>query len=111
MDRVDSSSPKQIADAIKTVNQTPSLRNQVGATILWDLYDAPNHTLSRAEIEAKHGDVLDLHFGWYCRRVAEELGDENPPAFALTNHLIENGKPQVLTLKPSVIAAMPPRKK
>jgi hypothetical protein len=111
MNKVDASSPKQIADAIKTVNQTLELRSKVGITILWDLFDAPNHTLTRTDIEAKHGDVLDLHFGWFCQRVAGELGDANPPAFALTNHLIDGEKPQVFTLKPSVVAAMPKRAK
>ncbi len=74
---VDESTPAAIAKAIKHVNQTPGLRIKPGIEALWALYRAPGHTLPRQMIEKEFG-AFDLHFGWFCRRVAEELGAENP---------------------------------
>ncbi|MDF2117754.1 hypothetical protein PY365_19425 [Roseiarcaceae bacterium H3SJ34-1] len=102
---VDSSSPEQIAKAIRTVNQTPGLRIQPGIDALWALYNAPGHSMKRSEIDDKYG-AFDLHFGWFCRRVAEELGANNPDVLALVDYSDDNVGTQILTLKPSVVAAL-----
>jgi hypothetical protein len=68
---VDSSSPAQIAKAIVKVNQTTGLR-RTGIDVLWKLYYAPNHTLTRAELEKEFG-LIENHFSVFCRGVAEEL--------------------------------------
>jgi hypothetical protein len=102
---VDASSPDQIAKAIVTVNQTLGLRH-IGLDALWKLYYAPNHTMTRAELEMKFG-LLEDHFGLYCRRVAEELGAKDPPdALALVNASQDEDGFEVLTLKPSVVTAI-----
>ncbi len=106
---VDSASPSAIANAIKHVNQTPGLRIQTGSDALWSLYRAPSHALTRGQLEEKFG-ALDLHFGWFRRRVAEELGANSPDAFALVDQS-GLGTDQVLTLKPSVVSAMDANKK
>jgi hypothetical protein len=54
--------------------------------------------------------VLDLHFGWFCRRVAEELGVEEPDALALVDYWTDAEGRQMLTLKPSVVLALAPAK-
>ncbi len=102
---VDSSSPIAIAEAIKRVNRTPGLRIQPGIDALWMIFKAPHNTIKRAALEAKLG-ALDLHFGWFCRRVAEELGVNNPDALALVDYATDDDGDQVLTLKPAVVAAM-----
>jgi hypothetical protein len=102
---IDASSPAQIAKAIVTVNQTLGLRH-IGLDALWKLYYAPDHTMTRAELDIKFG-LLEDHFGLYCRRVAEELGADDPPdALALVNSSQDGGGAQVLTLKPSVVTAI-----
>ena len=77
---VDASSPAQIAKAIVKVNQALGLRH-TGLIALWKLYYAPNHTSRRAELEKEFG-LLENHFGLFCRRVAEELGVNDPDALA-----------------------------
>jgi hypothetical protein len=101
---IDSSEPAAIARAIKKVNQTPGLRIKPGADALWRLLKAPEHALSRSDLEKEFG-ALDLHFGWFCRRVAEELGVSNPDTFALVDSSKSADGDQILTLKPSVVAA------
>src|SRR3984893_15072760 len=102
---VDASSPDQIAKAIVTVNQALGLR-QIGLDALWKLYYAPDHTMTRAELEIKFG-LLEDHFGLYCRRVAEELGaDDAPDALALVNSSQDGDRVEFLTLKPSVVTAI-----
>ena len=101
---VDSSSPAQIAKAIVKVNQTPGLR-RTGIDVLWKLYYAPNHTLTRAELEKEFG-LLENHFGLFCRRVAEELSANDPDALALVNSSHDDDGYQVFTLKPSVVTAI-----
>jgi hypothetical protein len=98
---VDASSPAQIAKAIVTVNQTLGLRH-IGLDALWKLYYAPNHTMTRAELEIRFG-LLEDHFGLYCRRVGEELGANDPDALALVNSSQDEHGVVVLTLKPSVV--------
>lgn len=102
---VDSSSPERVGRAIKKVNQTPGLRIKSGADPLWALYKAPEHTLRRVELEAKFG-AFDLHFGWFCRRVAEELGANKPDVLALVDYAVDEHGKQILTLKPAVVAGM-----
>jgi hypothetical protein len=101
---VDSSSPAQIAKAIVKVNQTPGLR-RTGIDVLWKLYYAPNHTLTRAELEKEFG-LLEKHFGLFCRRVTEELGADDPDALALVNSSQDDDGNQIFTLKPSVVTAI-----
>jgi hypothetical protein len=101
---VDSAPPDEIAKAIKKVNQTPGLRIRTGAEALWTLYKAPSHSMLRSQMDEKFG-ALDLHFGWFCRRVAEELGANDPDTLALVDSS-DSGAKQVLTLKASVAAAM-----
>jgi hypothetical protein len=101
---VDAASPDAIARAIKRVNQTPGFRIKPGAGALWALFNAPDHTLSRVALKKEFG-ALDLHFGWFCRRVAEELGIDDPPPFALANSTVD-ADGQRLTLKPAVVSAM-----
>jgi hypothetical protein len=59
----------------------------------------------RSVIESKYG-AFDLHFGWFCRRVAEELGANNPDVLALVDYSHDAEGRQWLTLKPAVVAAM-----
>jgi hypothetical protein len=69
----------------------------------------------RSAIDAREG-VLNLHFGWICQlcqlcqRVAEELGDQIPEALARVSYSENENGQQVLTLKPSVVAALTPSK-
>ena len=102
---VDTSELKAIAKAIQKVNATPGLRIQPGIDALWAIYKAPGHAMTRASIEKEFG-AFDLHFGWFCRRVAEELGASNPDVLALVDHTTDESGSQVLKLKPSVVAAM-----
>ena len=69
------------------------------------LFKAPNPSMTRGEMDNKFG-AFDLHFGWFCRRVAEELGEKYPDALALVDYSNGVGKDQVLTLKSSVVAAI-----
>jgi hypothetical protein len=101
---VDASSPAQIAKAIVKVNKTFGL-HRAGMDVLWKLYYAPNHTLTCAELEREFG-LLEDHFGLFCRRVAEELGTNDPDAIALVNSSEDDAGFQVVTLKPSVVAAI-----
>ena len=96
--------PAQIAGAIVKVNKTFGL-HRAGMDVLWKLYYAPNHTLTCAELEREFG-LLEDHFGLFCRRVAEELGANDPDAFALVNSSEDDAGFQVVTLKPSVVAAI-----
>jgi hypothetical protein len=50
--------------------------------------------------------AFDLHFGWFCRRVAEELGANEPDVLALVDYSVDPSGARVLTLKPGVVAAM-----
>jgi hypothetical protein len=102
---VDSSSPAAIIEAIKKVNRTPGLRIQPGIEALWAIFKAPNHTMLRSDLESQFG-AFDLHFGWFCRRVAEELGAKDPDVLALVDSSTAVDGRQVLTLKPAVVAAM-----
>lgn len=102
---VDASAPALIASAIKKVNSTPGLRIQSGAKALWKIYKASNHTMRRVDLESEFG-ALDLHFGWFCRRVAEELGSNDPDVFALVDYTTDHDGSPALTLKPAVVAAM-----
>ena len=102
---VDTSDPQSIARAIRKVNVTPGLRIQPGIDALWALYEAPDHTMTRSSIEKEYG-AFDLHFGWFCRRVAEELGANNPDVLALVDYAADEAGSQVLKLKASVVAAL-----
>src|ERR1700730_9792615 len=102
---VDGNSFALISRAIQKVNQAPGPRFRIGANALWKLYQAPNHTLARADLEREFG-ALDLHFGWFCRRVAEELGANNPDALTLVNCSQEENGSQSFTLKSSVVTAI-----
>jgi hypothetical protein len=102
---VDASEPESIAKAIRMVNATPGLRIQPGIEALWAIYNAPDHAMTRSSIEKEFG-AFDLHFGWFCRRVAEELGANNPDVLALVDYTADESGSQVLKLKPSVVAAM-----
>jgi hypothetical protein len=75
--------PAEIARAIVKVNKTFGL-HRAGMDVLWKLYYAANHTLTCAELEREFG-LLEDHFGLFCRRVAEELGTNDPDAIALVN--------------------------
>ena len=86
-------------------NQSPGPHIRTGLNAMWKLYYAPNHALMRAELEIEFG-VLENHFGLYCRRVAEELGANDPDALALVNSSQDENGFEVLTLKPSVVTAI-----
>jgi hypothetical protein len=101
---VDSRSPAQIAEAILKVNQTPELR-RAGLDALWKLYYAPEHTLTRAELEKDFG-VFEDHFGLYCQSVADELGANNPDPLALVDFSEDEDGLAVVTLKESVVTAI-----
>ena len=101
---VDSRSPAQIAKAILKVNRTPELR-RAGLDALWKLYYAPEHTLTRADLEKEFG-VLEDHFGLYCRSVAEELGANDPDPLALVDSSEDEDGLAVVTLKKSVVTAI-----
>lgn len=102
---VDRSPPEAVAKAIRHVNQTPALRIRTGAEALWALFKSPGHSMTRKELDKAFG-ALELHFGWFCRRVAEELGDDNPDALALVDHGTSPDGEQTLVLKASVVAAL-----
>lgn len=105
-DTIDTSSPEAISQAIKKVNQTPGLRDRTGIEALWHVFYSPDHTMPYDELVAQFG-APNLHFGWFCRRVAELLGANNPAEYALMNHSTSaDGKTLLLTLKPSVVAAL-----
>ncbi|HJU18490.1 MAG TPA: hypothetical protein VJ770_18725 [Stellaceae bacterium] len=104
-DIVDACSSEEIKAAIKIVNRTLGLRSKVGLEALWLLFKAPKHTLSHQEL-ADRFKAPGWHFGWFCRRIAEELGDENPSEYALTDRWTAEDGTLMLTLKPSVVAAM-----
>ena len=101
---VDTSPPEAIAAAIRTVNSTKSLRLKPGVEALWALYSAPGHALPRRVLAERF--EVNLHFGWFCRRVAELLGANDPDALALVDYSESDNGDQVLTLKPSVVAAL-----
>jgi tellurite resistance protein TerB len=101
---VDSRSPEQIARAIVKVNESPEMR-QAGLDVLWKLYYASLHTLTRPELEREFGVLAD-HFGLYCRRVAEELGATGVDALPLVTCSREGQGFEIITLKPSVVAAI-----
>ena len=50
--------------------------------------------------------ALDLHFGWFCRHVAEQLGTSDPDALALVDYIDAGEGRQILTLKPSVVTTL-----
>jgi hypothetical protein len=102
---VDTSDPESIVRAIQKIKTTPGLRIKPGFDALRALYNAPGHTMIRSAIEKEYG-AFDLHFGWFCRRAAEELGDSDPDALALVDYATDEAGSQLLTLKPSVVAAM-----
>jgi hypothetical protein len=99
---VDARSPAQIARAIVRVNKAPG-RTRTGLDVLWKLYYATDDILTRAELEQEFG-VLENHFGLFCRRVAGELGADDPDSLALVNSSPGEDGRQVLTLKPCVVA-------
>ena len=101
---VDASSPAQIARAIVKVNKTFGL-HRAGMDVLWKLYYVANHTLTCAELEREFG-LLEDHFGLYCRRVAEELGATGVDALPLVTCSREGQGFEIITLKPSVVAAI-----
>ena len=65
------------------MNKGPELR-AAGLGALWRLYYAPQNIVLRADLERDFG-LLEDYFGLYRRRVAEELGADDPDAFALVN--------------------------
>jgi hypothetical protein len=101
---VETSSPAQIARAIVKVNKAPG-PTRAGLDVLWKLYYAANHTLTRAELEQEFG-VLEDHFGLFCRCVAVELGADDPDSLALVNSSPAKDGREALTLKPCVVAAI-----
>lgn len=102
---VDTSPPEAIIAAINTVNRTKGLRMKPGIEALWALHKAEGHSLPRHVMEQNFG-ALDLHFGWFCRRVAESLGASHPDVFALVDYSKGTDGSQILTLKASVVAAL-----
>jgi hypothetical protein len=101
---VETSAPARIAKAIVTANKTHG-PSHCGIDVLWKLYYATNHTLSRVELEQEFG-VLDNRFGLFCRHVALELGAVDPDPLALVDAAPAEDGRQLLTLKPSVVAAI-----
>jgi hypothetical protein len=99
-DIVNRASIEDITSAIKKVNSTPGLRITTGMQALVRVYQSPRHAISRKALEDEFG-AMDLHFGWFCRRVAELLGDRDPSPLALTDDVSGS-----LVLKPSVVAAL-----
>jgi hypothetical protein len=69
------------------VNKTPKLR-RAGLRALWKLYCAPQHSVTRAELENE--------FGLF----------DNPGALALVNSSQNGDGVEMLTLKPSVVLAI-----
>jgi hypothetical protein len=73
--------------------------------LLWALYYAPRNTLPRVRLEREFGLLAD-HFGAYARRVAEELGGEEPDLNPLVNFWFDEQDVEMITLKPSVVTAI-----
>ena len=101
---IDVSLTIEIAKAIVVVNQNSDLR-QAGLAAMWRLYYAPKHTLARVSLEGEFGVLAD-HFGAYARRVAEELGAEEPDALPLVNSWLDEHGVEMITLKPPVVTAI-----
>jgi hypothetical protein len=101
---IDASSTIDLAKAIVAVNRSPELR-QAWLAALWALYYAPRHTLPRVRLEREFGLLAD-HFGAYARRVAEELGGEEPHSIPLVNSWFDEHGVEMITLKPSVVTAI-----
>jgi hypothetical protein len=108
-DLVDDCEPSAIGAAVAKVSRTPGLRIRPGEEAKWDLYDAPDRTLPRNELKAKYR-ALNAHFGMFCRRVVEELGDLQPRPFALADSSTDDAGRALLTLKPTVVAAIRARR-
>jgi hypothetical protein len=102
---VDNRSPDEVWEAIHYVNTTPGLRIEPGYSALLDLFGSQNHSLPVKKLAEKYG-MFNAHFGWFCRRVAERLGDEEPRPFALTDASKDHHGTKVLTLKPTVVQAL-----
>jgi hypothetical protein len=102
---IDNSSPEEISKAIHKVNQTPGLRDRAGIEALWKVFHAPHSSMPYDELVAQFG-APNLHFGWFCRRVAEELSVNDPAEYALMDRSTSADGKLLLTLKPSVVAAL-----
>jgi hypothetical protein len=102
---IDNSSPEAIWAAIQKVNQTRGLRDRTGIEALWRVFRAPHYSMPYEQLVAQFG-APNLHFGWFCRRVAEELGVNDPAEYALMDRSTSEDGQLVLTLKPSVVAAL-----
>lgn len=107
---VDLATPEQVAAALKAVNKDTNRRSTHGMQVLWELYGAPGYRMATRDLEAKYGGI-NTNFGWLCKRVAEELGSQEPDEFALADRSEDEHGYQVLTLKPNVVAAMPKKGK
>ncbi|WP_132249221.1 hypothetical protein [Methylobacterium segetis] len=106
---VDTSDPGVIIHAIESVNEAPKLRSDYGLKTLWRLYGAPGYAMLRCDLDDRQ--TLDLYFGWFCCRVAELLGMSDPDALVLVAHTDDGEGRQILTLKPSIVAALVPAKR
>jgi hypothetical protein len=104
MSSVDDSSPTQIKAAIDNIWANNS--TVPGRAALSALFNAPNRTLSHDDLLTIAGGGLTWHFGWLCKRVAEKLGDSDPPPYALADRSQDKDGKQLLTLKACVVAAM-----
>jgi hypothetical protein len=87
------------------VQRDPQKRSHYGIAALWKLFNSSSHSALRTEMDSNQGR-LNLHFGWFCRRVAEELDEVEPSALALVNFSTDDKGQQTLTLKPAVVAAL-----
>ena len=104
-DVVDSSSPDKIGKAIKKVNDTPGLRSKPGLAALQYIFVAPKHQVGFNELRKNMQSTLEAHFGHYCKRVAELIGDDKPREFALTDSLDDQGE-RIIRLKSAVVLAL-----
>lgn len=102
---VDSSSPAEIKAAIMSVQADPQKRSEVGIKALWALFRAPDRTLPHDQLVTEF-KAPEWHFGWFCKRVAEDLGDNDPTEYALTDRWTAPDGRWMLRLKPSVVKAM-----
>jgi hypothetical protein len=101
--KIDGSAPKAIRDAINKVLAMPG-NHRHGEKVLNSLVKAPGNQMSRQALWTQFGaGALSLQFGRLCRRVALEVGDPDPPPYALTDTISLGDGTKALRLKPSVV--------
>ncbi|MFP3944668.1 MAG: hypothetical protein ACLFWF_12280 [Alphaproteobacteria bacterium] len=106
MSKIDQASPRELCDALLSAQPGKGYqRSNEGLKILLDLYRADDNRLPYDQADGGR-NTLEAHFGWVCRRTAEQLGDQSPEPFALCNTYTDEHGIKWLALKPNVVEAL-----